>query len=159
MPVPDKSLIPWSSCELLVAFKFSEVGYSVSVPLSPQPYDLVVDTGEVPPRLYRVQVKKSHYVPSRQRAKGKGDRECHRVTLIRRKMTRARQRLQDHEFDYLAVVCNPTVVYVIPVAELREKGGTALRQHVDFKGEADNLRQDSEQAARRWTPYFNNFRL
>lgn len=157
--MPDKSLIPWASCELLVAFKFAERGAAISIPLTPQPYDLVVDTGEQPPRLYRVQVKKSHYVPPRVRAKGRGDRECHRVLLIRRSsQTRQHRRLQAHEFDYLAVVCNPETIYIIPVATLQREAGDFLR-HIEFKGEPENDRQDSARAASRWAQYLNNFAL
>lgn len=154
----DKCTLPWASCELLVAFKFAEVGYAISTPVWPQPYDIVVDTKETPTRLLRVQVKKGRYKSSRLRSKGRGDRECFQVMLTRRAhLKQPKTRLHATEFDYLVVVCSPTQFYVVPVDMLRRGDGDELLWHLEFKPWADNGRKDSAAAANRWLPYLNQF--
>jgi hypothetical protein len=159
MQTGDKCSLPWASCELLVAFKLAEQGYAISTPLQPQPYDLVVDTGEVPARLLRVQVKKASLRPQRMRRNGKGDRSCYRIALVRHRAGRQKLRLRVHMFDYLVVVCTPVHIYVVPTAVLQRHDSGELVEHLEFKPQATNGREDSALAGLRWLPYLNQFTL
>lgn len=143
--------LPWHACELLVAFKCTELGYSVSVPLSPQGYDLVVDTKQTPPRLVRVQVKRARHQQERLRRAGKGDLPCYRVTLLRQK----RYPLRVDEFDFLVVVCEPALIYVLPMAVLL-RGGRMVK-YLQIKPTAVPTRADSQRAVEQWKPWLNRF--
>lgn len=161
MSATDIAPLPWASCELLVAFKFAEQGYAISVPLVPQSYDLVVDAREDPPRLVRVQVKKAKWKPQRSRPRGLGDRAGWRVILTRWAKGRTeKHRLHTREFDYLVAVCDPTRIYVIPVDALKRPDDSGeLLMHVEFKPPLDGGRKDSVEAGARWTAYLNQFQL
>jgi hypothetical protein len=92
--------------ELLVAYRFLESGRLVSWPLTPCAYDLVVDTGD---RLVRVQVKQAHEHQGADRHFG------HWIARLTKRRTGGRDRaLAAADVDYIAVVCRPEEVYVIP---------------------------------------------
>ena len=65
------------------------------------------------------------------------------------------------EFDYLVVVCEPDLIYVIPSDALKsttEQDIDALVRNFCIKPlETAGTRMDSQRAAERWEPYRNNF--
>lgn len=161
----DNDRPSWPTCELLAGLRFTALGYAVSLPITPQTYDLVVDVGETPARLLRVQVKRAKYRAARARKLGVGDRACYEVQLTRKafrsgKAPRGNRRMAATEFDYLVAVCEWDQVYVIPTKALEspEKPGIVLRA-VRIKPPAMNRRVDSLKAGARWETYLNQFTL
>jgi hypothetical protein len=97
--------------DLVVAYRFIEAGRLVAWPLVPCAYDLVVDGGS---QVSRVRVKRAMF--SEQDSQHGA---AYRVRLTRRKGKGPDQPIALTDFDYLAVVCQPERIYVIPVEALR----------------------------------------
>lgn len=164
MEITDKPQMCWFSSEMLAAYQFCRQSYLVSVPLSPCPYDLLIDNGQ---KVLKIQVKRAKYVKQRMRKLGLGDRDHWELQLTRKTRRKRKAGTTGHErinlnaFDYLVVVCHENLIYVIPAKELEsgEYPGQMLRI-IHFKPpiEGDG-RADSIKAGQRWEPFKNNFVL
>lgn len=100
--------------ELLVAYRFTEVGRLVSWPMVPCSYDLVVDGGD---RLYRVQVKQAARID--ERGSGKHFKAAHWAVRLTKRNQQTGQIDTPREasaIDILCVVATPAEIYVIPTA-------------------------------------------
>lgn len=158
----DKPVNHWFSAEMLVAYHFCLQDYRVSVPLSPCEYDLVVDTGIA---IKRIQIKKAAFRKQRVRKHGLGDRDHWAVDLTKRRRILGgsgklyHKRIAAKEFDYLAVVCDGTAVYLIPIEKLHAEEKGLLLRMIQIKDSVVEGRLDSMRAGERWKPYRNNFSL
>ena len=156
----DYAAIRGCSAEMLVALKFAEQGYIASFPLRTCGYDLVVDDGV---EVRRVQVKQAYFQKARKKPGGGGDRACWLVALDYKGKTREgtkRRRRPGSEFNVLAVVCRPDLIYVIPSAVLvngRQDG--MLPGRLQIKEPMNGGRKDAVEAGERWMPFCNNFAL
>jgi hypothetical protein len=85
--------------ELLVAYRFLEAGRLPAWPLVPCAYDVLVDIGG---GTARVQVKQAHQVGNRWR------------TRLGKRKGSTDVPVESRAADYIAVVCTPDEIYVIP---------------------------------------------
>jgi hypothetical protein len=152
----------WLSAEMLCVTRFTGAGYGVSLPITAQPYDFVVDDGV---KLLRMQVKIAS-VTEREKSKTSGHAErAHFMVVLRGKERRGkhvfRPRSVIGNFDFLCVVCTPDRIYVIPAKTLEsEKFPGHLLNFVHIKTEDDMPdRKDAREAVARWKPFLNNFKL
>lgn len=142
----------WICGELLTAAMLATPTQHVSMPLTHlTPYDLILD---VEHRLYRVQVKWAQFVAQRIRRLGKGDRAHYQVGFVRRSGKKERKISQ--EFDLLAIVCTPTLIYFVPRQRLLKPDGQLPRQIRLKPEDLTRTRADSAAATSRWAPYCNN---
>lgn len=141
------------SAELLVAAFACRLGCGVSLALSAyQKYDLIIDHAG---HLRRTQVKLAFWIEQRQRKAGRGDRAHWRVDLSSDAQGKTRQYTHT-DFDLLAVVCDPSRIYVIPVRVLYDAATDRLQRHVHIKPAHESLtRADAKQSAARWEEYLN----
>ena len=160
LELTDKPASHWFSAEMLVAYQFCLQDYKVCVPLSPCEYDLVIDTGC---KLLKIQVKKAAFRKQRTRPQGLGDRDHWSVDLTKRKRMRGgniyHKRINTDEFDYLAVVCNGSSVYVIPREKLLSGQPDVMLRLIHIKEPLASGRADSIKAGERWQEYRNNFKV
>lgn len=143
--------------ELLVAAGFAHVGAIPCVPLRPCRFDLIV---ELRKQVFRVQVKRGQWEEARRNRRGYHDR-AHWYTPLASGTLRAGN-LRGYttaDFDFLALVCAPDRVYVIPVELLRSpQSPDRLVRILHVKPlEGAERRLDAWRGAARWEPYRNRF--
>lgn len=162
MEITKRLALNWFSSEMLVAYQFCKVGYTFGVPLTPCPYDLLIDTGR---RVERIQVKRARFEGQRKRLQGLGDRDHWAVELEGRKSNGNGPKIHIQKdrsaYDYLAAVCQEDLVYIIPVARLLlPTDPTKLLRMIQIKPPVDaDGRDDSRIAGLRWEPFKNKFTL
>jgi hypothetical protein len=145
----------WIAGEMTAALGFAKMGYGISIPFAPLPYDLIVDSGQ---RLFRVQVKTTelvHTLPIHNTR----DRPFYMVELLRKGKDGDRRFTVD-EFDVLCIGCNENI-YVIPTQHIRSSvNNKFLIRQIRLKPVLPELtRLDSIDAGMRWEPFRNNFDL
>jgi hypothetical protein len=161
MEITRRLAINWFSSEMLVAYQFCKVGYTLCVPLTPRPYDLLVDTGR---QIVRVQVKRARFEGQRKRPQGLGDRDHWAVELDGRKTNGRSPKLHVAKdldaYDYLAAVCLEDLIYVIPVSRLKSAEPGKMLRLIQIKPPVGtDGRDDSKMAGLRWEPFKNKFTL
>ncbi len=144
------------AAECLIAYYFSDAGWTVNWPLTNAPYDLLVEKDG---GILRLQVKRALLRGQRKKATGLSDREHYALRMKQSSKARSRRMLIDH-FDYICVVCARDLVYVIPsyAVESKTNPGTIILD-VKIKPESDSKRKDVQASANRWLEYKNTIPL
>lgn len=144
----------WVAGEMTVALGFAKMGYGISIPFAPLPYDMVVDSGK---DLFRVQVKTTTLIHTS--LHNTRDRPFYNIELTRKGKGGDRRFTAD-EFDVLCVGCNENI-YVIPTLHIMSPlDRKLLIRQIRIKPVLPELtRLDSIDAGLRWEPFRNNFDL
>src|SRR5882724_11265317 len=147
----DKNRAKWFSAEMLIAYECARRGLVVSVPLAPCPYDILVDTGCL---IKRIQVKRAKFKLKQGGMNSRRDREHYWVDLTKHSRGHDHRRIPANSFDFLAAVCEPDLIYLIPHDKLIAEDGRMLRG-IGIKMPTEG-RLDSIKAGQRWEAYRNN---
>lgn len=144
----------WIAGEIGVALGFAKMGYGISTPFAPLPYDLVVDTGQ---DLFRIQVKTAQLLHTSKWATR--DRPYYSFELTRQRSGKT-ERFGSEEFDVLCAVCDENT-YVIPTLQIISPNTRdVLLRQIHIKPVLPELtRLDSIDAGLRWESFRNNFDL
>ena len=144
----------WIAGEMGVALGFAKMGYGISTPFAPLPYDLVVDTGQ---DLFRVQVKTAQLIHTSKWSSR--DRPFYSFDMSRQRSGKT-ERFSSEEFDVFCAVCDEST-YVIPTLQIISPTyRNMLLRQIHIKPVLPELtRLDSIDAGLRWEPFRNNFDL
>jgi len=113
--------------------------------------DILVDTGCL---IKRIQVKRAKFKLKQGGMNSRRDREHYWVDLTKHSRGHDHRRIPANSFDFLAAVCEPDLIYLIPHDKLIAEDGRMLRG-IGIKMPTEG-RLDSIKAGQRWEAYRNN---